>query len=299
MGRIINIQKFCTSDGPGIRTTVFFKGCPLRCLWCHNPESQSYKTEIAYNENLCIHCGRCVAKCPNQCHSIIDGKHVFSREKCTTCLSCINPACSAMEAYGYDITPEEIIKEVIKDKKFFDNSGGGITLSGGEPLAQPDFCLSLLKLAKENGLHVCMETCGFADQALLNDASRYVDMFLFDYKETNADKHKKFSGMDNSVILKNLRFLNEINKPVILRCPIVPNYNFSTEHFDGIANIANELDCILHVELEPYHSFGADKYSRLGRNKNALECIKPPTNSQMEEVLAYICKKTSKKVKID
>ena len=204
-----------------------------------------------------------------------------------------------MESHGYDITPEEIIAEVIKDKNFFDNSGGGITVSGGEPLAQADFCLSLLKLAKENGLHVCMETCGFAEQSLLKDVSQYVDMFLFDYKETNTEKHKYFTGIDNSLILQNLRLLNQINKPIILRCPIVPNYNFSTEHFDGIANIANELDCILHIELEPYHNFGVNKYKRLGRNTDVLDCIESPTKAQMEEVLAYISKKTSKKVKID
>ena len=181
-GIIFNIQKFSINDGPGIRTTVFVKGCPLNCLWCHNPESKSSKREIFFDSRKCISCGRCTEVCSNQCHIISENGHAFLRDNCISCGECTKvcyPA--ALESVGDEITVEDAIKEVMKDEIFYQNSGGGMTVSGGEPMAQFEFTLDLLMAAKEKGLHTCMETCGFAPTAHYEQVAPYVDIFLFDF----------------------------------------------------------------------------------------------------------------------
>lgn len=250
-GMLFNIQKFCTQDGPGIRTTVFLKGCPLHCLWCHNPESQS-----GGMENM------------------------------------INP----FETVGYEMTVDEVIEEVLKDKAFYDNSGGGLTLSGGEPLYQSAFCLELLKKAKENGLHVCVETCGFVGKHILEQTAKFVDIYLFDYKETNAWKHKEFTGKDNKQILENLRYLDEAGKKIILRCPIIPNCNDREEHLEGIAYIANSLENLAGIEIEPYHTLGTEKYKRLNR-KYDLPDVEAPEEETIRMWIKEIQKHTAVKIK--
>ena len=152
MGKILNIQRFCTSDGPGIRTTVFFKGCPLRCLWCHNPESQKGSPELMYDQSKCVSCQRCISRCAKACHSIKEGKHIFSRNDCIACGECLSPLCEALTLSGKEVLASEVLTEVLKDSIFYKTSQGGLTLSGGEPLAQSDFCVEILRLAKEKGL---------------------------------------------------------------------------------------------------------------------------------------------------
>ena len=245
-GTIFNIQRFCINDGPGIRTTVFLKGCPLKCIWCHNPESQAREPEIMFYKDKCTKCGSCVNVTVNDSDFV-----------------CIN---DAKEICGKEISSDEVIKEVLKDEIFYQNSGGGITISGGEPFYQFDFSLELVKKAKENGLHTAIETCGFVKNSNLKKIAEFVDLFLYDYKETNSEKHKNFTGVDNTVIIDNLSFLNDINKDVILRCPIIKGCNDRREHFEGIAEIANRYKNILHIEIEPYHSLGEGKYSALGKN---------------------------------
>lgn len=249
-GNIFNIQKFCTKDGPGIRTTVFLKGCPLHCLWCHNPESQSGKIEHMYE---------------------------------------------ALEMSGYEISVEEVIKEVLKDKDFYENSGGGITLSGGEPLFQTDFCLELLREAKKNNLHVCMETCGFAERHVMEETAGLVDIYLFDYKETNPARHKEFTGVDNKLILDNLKLIDELGKSIVLRCPIIPGYNDREEHFAGIAAVANKLKNLVEVEIEPYHTFGAEKYKRLDKEYH-LSGVDAPDGEIVDLWIEEIKKNTRVKV---
>ena len=165
-GKILNIQRFCTSDGPGIRTTVFFKGCPLRCKWCHNPESQSIENELMYDRSRCVSCMRCVLLCQSGCHKIEESVHKLDITECSACGKCTASRCGALEIAGKEMTAKSVIDEVMKDKLYFDNSGGGITLSGGEPLFQEKFCMQILKLAKGNGVHVCIETCGFAKSSV-------------------------------------------------------------------------------------------------------------------------------------
>ncbi len=267
-GKIFNIQRFCTSDGPGIRTTVFLKGCPLKCLWCHNPESQELKSQLLFNKEKCVNCLKCIPLCDNGCHYLEENTHKFDRNNCISCGKCINTHCEALEISGYDATVDEIINEIIKDKEFYDNSLGGITLSGGEPLYQSEFSLELLKQAKAHNLNTAIETCGFAKREVIKKFIDVVDLFLFDYKETNPIKHKNFTGVDNKLILENLHYLDSNGKQIILRCPIIPNYNDTAEHFNGISELANTLKNIVHIEIEPYHSLGETKYSKLGKDYN-------------------------------
>lgn len=273
-GTIFNIQRFCINDGPGIRTTVFLKGCPLKCIWCHNPESQAREPEIMFYKDKCTKCGSCVNVTVNDSDFV-----------------CIN---DAKEICGKEISSDEVIKEVLKDEIFYQNSGGGITISGGEPFYQFDFSLELVKKAKENGLHTAIETCGFVKNSNLKKIAEFVDLFLYDYKETNSEKHKNFTGVDNTVIIDNLSFLNNINKDVILRCPIIKGCNDRREHFEGIAEIANRYKNILHIEIEPYHSLGEDKYSALGKN---VQKFSVANEEEKKEYLLSVQKNSFKKVK--
>ena len=273
-GTIFNIQRFCINDGPGIRTTIFLKGCPLKCIWCHNPESQAREPEIMFYKEKCTKCGSCVNVTVNDSDFV-----------------CIN---DAKEICGKEISSDEVIKEVLKDEIFYQNSGGGITISGGEPFYQFDFSLELVKKAKENGLHTAIETCGFVKNSNLKKIAEFVDLFLYDYKETNSEKHKNFTGVDNTVIIDNLSFLNDINKDVILRCPIIKGCNDRREHFEGIAEIANRYKNILHIEIEPYHSLGEGKYSALGKN---VQKFSVANEKEKKEYLLSVQKNSFKKVK--
>ena len=273
-GTIFNIQRFCINDGPGIRTTVFLKGCPLKCIWCHNPESQAREPEIMFYKDKCTKCGGCVNVTVNDSDFV-----------------CIN---DAKQICGKEISSDEVIKEVLKDEIFYQNSGGGITISGGEPFYQFDFSLELVKKAKENGLHTAIETCGFVKNSNLKKIAEFVDLFLYDYKETNSEKHKNFTGVDNAVIIDNLSFLNNINKDVILRCPIIKGCNDRREHFEGIAEIANRYKNILHIEIEPYHSLGEGKYSALGKN---VQKFSVANEEEKKEYLLSVQKNSFKKVK--
>lgn len=265
MGTIFNIQKFSINDGPGIRTTVFMKGCPLNCLWCHNPESKSRKTEIFFDARKCVGCRSCEV-CPYGCHVFTDTEHIFNREKCIACGKCAAECYTdALELVGTEKSVEEIIAEVMKDEAFYENSGGGMTLSGGEPMFQFDFTYELLKRAKENGLHTCIETCGFAKWEQYEKIADLVDIFLFDYKETDPGKHKEFTGVTNELILENLKKLDEKGCKTVLRCPIISGLNDTDEHFTGIAKTANSLRNVLEINVEPYHPLGKGKSEMLGK----------------------------------
>lgn len=274
-GNIFNIQRFCVNDGPGIRTTVFLKGCPLSCEWCHNPESQSFKPEILFYKDKCTGCGRCRGL------TVSDTDFI-----------CFN---DAKEICGKTVVSDYVISEVLKDKIFYDTSGGGMTLSGGEPLFQPEFTLRLLQKAKENGVHTAMETCGLANAKLFGSVAEYTDLFLFDYKETDPTLHKQFTGVDNRLILDNLSLINALGKQVILRCPIIPGYNDRVDHFSGIAETANCFDCIEHIEIEPYHSLGSGKYEALGRKNTKITVPEASSVDGWPKILRSLTEKEVKR----
>ncbi len=296
-GIVFNVQRFSIHDGPGIRTTVFLKGCPLRCKWCHNPEGLSITPDIEFIASKCIGCGRCTV-CPKDNHSFIkDGLHVFSRDDCLKCGECVE-ACvtEALLKAGKEYTVDEVMKKVMSDVMFYKESGGGMTLSGGEPFGQIDFAVELLRAAKENGLHTAVETCGYYSEETLMKALPYVDLFLFDYKVTGREEHKAATGVYPERILENLEVINREGKQMHLRCPIIPGINDNSTHFAAIAALAERLDCVVRVDLEPYHDLGVSKYSNIG--KTAAYQNNAPAKDRMEEILEEVSSKTSKRVVI-
>ena len=257
-GLVFGIQHFSIHDGDGIRSNVFLKGCPLRCLWCHNPEGLSAQIEIQYIQNKCCGCGRCGYIFKNM-HDLYIKSEDEKQQYAKKCLY------GALEPVGKWMSVDEVIEDVMKDLRFFKKSNGGITVSGGEPMMQPDFSLALLKEAKKQGIQTAMETSGFASLEQYKKVLPYVDEFLWDYKETDETKHKKFTGVSNQQILKNLDALYKDGANIILRCPIIPGLNDTEEHFRGIAKRSREMKDLKGVELMPYHKFGVAKDARIGR----------------------------------
>ena len=263
-GLVLSIERCSLHDGPGLRTTVFLKGCPLSCLWCHNPESQSFKPELYFFDEKCTYCGLCCAACVN--HQINEKEHFINRNDCNTCGKCVSVCLqSALEIKGIVMPVHDVINVALKDIQYYKQSGGGLTLSGGEPLAQFDFTTELLRQAKENGLHTCFETSGYAPTERLLLLVPYVDLFLFDFKESNDDKHKKITGVSNKLIMENLFAIDKAGAKIILRCPIIPACNEREDHFNAIAETANTLRNIIEVNIMPYHPMGASKAKRIGR----------------------------------
>ena len=293
---VFNIQRFCTEDGPGIRTTVFLKGCPLKCVWCHNPESQRAYPELMYNPSLCIGCGACADVCDAGAHVLEESKHIFLREKCNMCKKCCDVCpTTALEMAGYESCTAQIMEKVRSDLEFYKKTGGGITLSGGEPLFQSAFSYEILKAAKENGIHTCVETCGYAKSENLLRVAEVTDLFLYDWKITNPQLHKKYTGVDNAIIKENLLSLDKSGAKIILRCPIIPTINDTDEHFDGIATLANSLENVIEVHIEPYHPLGTHKKEMLGQND--CQNFPVPEKEDVERYIEKVSEKTNVCVK--
>lgn len=281
MGMVFQIQRFSLYDGPGVRTVVFLKGCPLRCVWCHNPEGLCAKSQILYSPNKCIGCMDCVSVCPNGCHSAIEQGHLFDRTRCSGCGACAARCCTgALSAAGTEMTPETVMEQVLRDRSVYLESGGGLTLSGGEPFAQPEFSLDLLRLAKEAGIHTAVETSGFTTADVIRQAANDTDLFLYDYKLSDGALHKKYCGVSNEVIGENLKLLDTLGAQVILRCPIIPGINDEAAHIEAITAIAM-LSCVKQIHLEPYHRLGIDKAARLGMED--IFDAAPPMKDLMEQ----------------
>ncbi len=297
-GIVFEIQKFALNDGPGIRTVVFLKGCRLKCRWCSNPESQSHQPQLAYNQDKCTSCKACMKVCPEEAITWQPGKFNLNYNQCLACGTCVKECgFGALKIYGWKTAVKPIIEEVIKDKKFFDKSGGGLTISGGEPMAQFNFAFELLSKAKESKLHICMETAGFAPLEQYKRIAPLVDIFLFDYKLTNEKKHIKYTTRSNKKILANFDYLYRQNKPIIMRCPIIPGINDNTRHFKGIVSMHKKYPALKGIELMPYHDWGSHKFEQLGMGpyKIKAETVElTQVNKWLDKLHAMGCEKIVK-----
>lgn len=264
-GFVFDIQKFALHDGPGIRTTIFLKGCHLRCMWCCNPESQLSAPQLSFEEEKCINCFKCVSSCKTMALQNKNGKLEVNFSKCDACGDCIDECpTDALKIYGWETDAESVLKDVINDRAYFENSGGGITLSGGDPVFQPEFTCELLALAKNKELHTCIETSGYCSSDVLKTIAEFTDLFLFDFKHYKASDHVKYTSVSNDLIMSNLEMICLSGKPVILRCPVIPGVNNSIQHFEKITEISNKYPAIQSVEIMPFHDWGFHKYKQIG-----------------------------------
>ncbi len=285
-GLVFNVQKYSLHDGPGIRTTVFLKGCPLCCAWCHNPESRSAKPEIVVSENRCAACGECRRACPfGEAHPG-GGAMATDAAECTLCGQCAE-ACptGARQMIGERRTIAEIMAVVGQDRVFYEESGGGVTFSGGEPLSQPAFLKAMLAACRREGLRSAVDTCGFACTEVLLDIAAMSDLVLYDLKLMDDARHRQYTGVSNAPILANLRALARVHRNLWLRVPVIPGINDREEDLRAAAEFAAELPGVRQVNLLPYHKLGLFKSRRLSQSY-PLESVEPPSAERMDRAAA-------------
>lgn len=286
-GLIFDLQKFSLHDGPGIRTTVFMKGCPLRCQWCSNPESKNFFPELIARDINCKRCGACLRVCPNGAIKILkNARRKIDRKKCKSCLLCADSCIyGALKRCGQYMTAQEVLSEVIQDKIFYKNSGGGVTLSGGEPLFQGEFAANFLAECKREGLHTVLETSGHCPWREMEKSLEYVDLILFDIKHLNSTIHKKTTGINNSLILKNLQSASKKNK-IWLRVPLIAEFNDSEEHIRQVAALGSYIGAE-KISLLPYHEGGKKKSEQLGKMYK-FNNRKPPDGEYIQRLKSIV-----------
>jgi pyruvate formate lyase activating enzyme len=291
-GLVFDIQRFSIHDGPGIRTTVFLKGCPLACPWCHNPESQSSSLELMLWPGRCIACESCLAACPHGAITLVEDEGerriVTDLGRCRLCASCVE-ACyaGAREIVGRRMTVGEVLAEVVRDVAFYDQSGGGVTFSGGEPLAQPEFLSALLQACRAREIHTTVDTCGYAPWRVVDAVRRYVDLFLYDLKLMDDARHRQITGVSNEPILDNLRRLAAGGQRLRVRVPVIPGLNDDEANLQALGATVADLPGGVGIDLLAYHPTARDKYQRLHR-AYPLEPLQPPTEDQMAAVAARL-----------
>ncbi len=283
-GTVADILRFATHDGPGIRTTVFLKGCPLACVWCHNPETIAPGPELGYLAHRCVGCGECVGVCAEGAHRMEGGRHVFERARCVACGACAEVCLGdALVFYGREMTPEQVLATVREDRTFYDTTGGGVTVSGGEPLLQPEFCAELLGLAQGEGLHTAVDTCGMVSWEAFARVLAVTDLFLFDVKQIDPALHRRHAGSDNRLILENLRRLCEYGAAVEVRIPLVPGINDDDASIDAAGALLGGLEAIQAVTVLPFNPLARSKYAALGRD-DPMPQSPPPSDEQLRRV---------------
>jgi len=283
-GLIFDLKKYSINDGPGIRTTVFFKGCPLRCRWCHNPEGQSFAPEIIIRASRClVDCSECVTACPEDAIVKTAGVPVLDRRKCNACGRCTDvcPA-EAIEMAGRRVSSAPLLREIEKDRIFQEQSGGGVTFSGGEPLAQADFLGEILESCRKKEIHTTVDTCGFASADILESIARNTDLFLYDLKVIDEKRHRDSTGESNALILENLKRLASMGKKTIIRLPVIPGVNDDEENIRDMARFLRSLGTVSDISLLPYHKLGRDKYR--GLEKKAEDEYAAPSAECLERI---------------
>lgn len=288
-GVVTNIQRFSIHDGPGIRTTVFMKGCNLRCFWCHNPETLAPKPEIQFFPERCIGCGSCFKVCPEGAHVLVDGQHVFQRERCVGCGTCANNCFSeALLLVGEVKTHEQVVAEILRDKAFYETSEGGVTLSGGEPLLQLQFSYDILAACRAEGIQTAIETAANLPWERIASILPVVDIVMMDIKVLDSDHHRECTTVPNERILANAVKLSQQPQPLLIRTPIVPGVNDNKEEVGKIAAFISKFPNLMYYELLPFHPMATSKYDSLGIDYRARN-LKRPTVELMDELTEYAC----------
>ncbi len=284
---ILKIQRFCINDGPGIRTTLFFKGCPLRCQWCHNPESQSADADVLLNEQLCERCGLCARACPNKAHVITPEEHYIDHEKCVRCGVCVSQCVpGALSRFGEVMTVDEVMETVLRDKDYYDGSGGGVTLSGGEPLGQPEALRAIVSDCAQEGVSVYLDTCGYAERPLFQEIAPTAQGVLFDLKHLDGQRHRELVGVDNDAILDNFAFACSLDLDLHVRFVVVPGLTDDADNLAAMVSLFRRHGFAGALELLPYHRYGAAKYRHMGRSYGLTDAP-TPTHERVDEVKEY------------
>lgn len=289
MGMIFDIKRYAIHDGPGIRTTVFLKGCPLNCLWCHNPEGKSAEQEFMWWEKRCIGCRDCQKACAKNAVSFSDDTLILDVGECDFCGACLTVCHSqALELIGKELTASQLMREIEKDLAFYDESGGGVTFSGGEPLMQPVFLRNLLRACKEKEIHTAVDTCGYVDPKIFLDIGDLADLFLYDLKVIDDKKHIEFTGVSNKLILENVKRLSDTGHRVIMRFPLIPNMNDKETDVLELGTFVSSLGNVKELHILPYHKAGVEKAKRLKKQQEPLFVSHPPSAERLSEIVEML-----------
>lgn len=281
-GLLFDIQRFSVHDGPGIRTTFFLKGCPLRCGWCHNPEGLEGRIQLQYQEEACIHCGECEGVCPTHAHFLTEGRHTVDFSRCNACGACTSACPSgALSLMGQELSPQAVLRAALRDVPFY-GVEGGVTFSGGEASRQPEFLTECLSLCRDAGLHTAVDTCGLMEKKTLERLAGLCDLFLYDIKAITPALHRQGTGVDNARILENYRFLMENGCRVWVRVPVIGGFNASEEEMSRIAAFLQANPGVEQIELMPYHRLGIGKYGQVGL-PTPEDSHRPVSHQQMQD----------------